>query len=157
MEIQERVEHHQLPLTRLLQVLDIYPLRLPIKGGFTLARWTRVILTSNIHPRDWYPNCQPESRRALLRRIHRVTEMLIPWQPEPSSPQLPELHVLNAGELWSPVIVSSPPSVRILRRALMTSPSTPMENPLMRNAQPQNEEEWAEYSKQIVSFLSDDQ
>lgn len=65
----------QVSLPRLLNILDGYQLRLPIKGGFTYARWTKVIITSNIDPREWHPNAKPFHREALMRRLTKVTEM----------------------------------------------------------------------------------
>ncbi len=38
----------------LLQILDGHKLMLPIKGGHTYALWTRVIITSNTIPSNWY-------------------------------------------------------------------------------------------------------
>jgi len=57
----------------LLQLLDRYPLMVPIKGGFTLARWTRVYITTNYHPKVWYDWTERGNQwRALIRRISRV-------------------------------------------------------------------------------------
>lgn len=38
----------------LLKVLDGHQLQLPIKGGHTYAMWTRVVITSNTTPDEWY-------------------------------------------------------------------------------------------------------
>ena len=38
----------------LLRILDGHQLRLPIKGGFTYAAWTNIIITSNSEPHKWY-------------------------------------------------------------------------------------------------------
>lgn len=77
-------------LHQLLRILDGYPLRIPVKGGFTWAAWTNVYITSNYHPEQWY-NTTPEhadnigrGRRrdpevllaALMRRIGVIEEML---------------------------------------------------------------------------------
>jgi len=43
----------------LLQVLDGRRLMLPIKGGHTYALWTRVIITSNTIPENWYRRLAP--------------------------------------------------------------------------------------------------
>lgn len=54
----------------LLRVLDGYQMRLPIKGGFTYARWETVWITSNKDPADWYSvGLTP----ALKRRVTNVT------------------------------------------------------------------------------------
>ncbi len=63
----------QLKPARLLTILDGYQLRLPIKGGFTYANWTKVYITSNKDPREWYSEDVPEEvKAALMRRITRI-------------------------------------------------------------------------------------
>lgn len=62
----------QMPWNFLLQILDRYPLRLPIKGGFTYANWTKVIITSNKSPTEWYNR---DNYDALLRRINTTINM----------------------------------------------------------------------------------
>lgn len=59
-------------LTYFLKMLDIYPLRLPIKGNYTFAQWNKIIITSNKHFRDWYPGITKEQYKAIERRIHNV-------------------------------------------------------------------------------------
>lgn len=60
-------------LGMLLNCLDKYPLRLPIKGSHTFADWEEVWITTNFHIRDWYDWTKREAQyRALLRRIDRV-------------------------------------------------------------------------------------
>lgn len=51
--------------------LDRYPLRVEIKGKFVAAKFTKVWITSNVDPRDWYPETDAEIRRSILRRISR--------------------------------------------------------------------------------------
>lgn len=61
----------------ILRLLDGYKVRLEIKGGFTYALWTKVILTSNKHPNEWY-NCfgqQDGMTAALSRRINTIVAM----------------------------------------------------------------------------------
>lgn len=55
-----------LPLDFLLQLLDWYPVQLPVKGGHTPLHATRVVITSNTMPDDWYPR---EDLSPLWRRI----------------------------------------------------------------------------------------
>lgn len=38
----------------ILRLLDKYKLKIEVKGGFSWATWTTVIITSNIHPSGWY-------------------------------------------------------------------------------------------------------
>ncbi len=54
-------------ITRLLNLLDGYQLRLPVKGGFTYAQWTRVYITTNL--RKLHELARDEHRLALKRRI----------------------------------------------------------------------------------------
>jgi len=62
------------PLSYLLQLMDRYPMRVPIKGGF--VQWVPKIIyfTSNIDPEDWYQGAIQEHRNALKRRIHKITK-----------------------------------------------------------------------------------
>ena len=61
--------------TQLKQTLDKYPLRLKIKGGFTWANWTKVIITANTAPIFWYNGVEEVHRRAILRRLTHVEEI----------------------------------------------------------------------------------
>lgn len=54
----------------LLKMLDIYPLRLPVKGSFTYACWERVIITSNIPLEEQYKKIPDTS--ALTRRVSKT-------------------------------------------------------------------------------------
>lgn len=58
-----------IPYGFLLQLLDIYPLRLEVKGGHTWAAWTTVIITSNKPWDCWY---ERGGQPALDRRIHAI-------------------------------------------------------------------------------------
>lgn len=60
---------NDIPITSLLRVLDRYPLRVPIKGGFIQFQAKRIILTSNIPFDEWYPNAKDEHKAALRRRV----------------------------------------------------------------------------------------
>lgn len=56
-------------LTFLLRVLDEYPMRVPVKGGFVNWCPTEVYITSNLSIDEWFPNAAPEHVKALKRRI----------------------------------------------------------------------------------------
>lgn len=56
----------------LLNILDIYPLRLEVKGGFAYACWRKVYITSNKRWEEWYKDLTHEQHQALQRRIHTV-------------------------------------------------------------------------------------
>lgn len=56
----------------LLQLLDGYPMQLPIKGSTVWKNWTTVFITSNKHPSQWYTRDEID---ALTRRISQITEL----------------------------------------------------------------------------------
>lgn len=56
----------------LLRLLDGYKCRLDVKGSFTYAQWTKIIITSNKDPREWY---HYGLTGALDRRITKITRM----------------------------------------------------------------------------------
>lgn len=62
-----------IPYRYLLQLLDGHPCRLAVKGAFSWALWTTVILTTNVPPHLWYPTEQFE-RGPLERRITHIIE-----------------------------------------------------------------------------------
>lgn len=53
----------------LLNVLDGYQLRVNVKGSHRYARWTRVYITSNDAPEQWYARGVTP---ALARRLHKI-------------------------------------------------------------------------------------
>lgn len=70
--------NNNVEITRMLNLLDGYMLRLEIKGSFTYARWTKVIITSNLSPEELHPNAKDEHRNALFRRITKITHITKP-------------------------------------------------------------------------------
>jgi len=62
----------------LLKLLDRYPLRVPIKGSSVQAKWTKVYITSNRKPEDWYPTISDEVQKAVLRRLTKIVKMEVP-------------------------------------------------------------------------------
>lgn len=68
-----------LTFSLLLNVLDGYPMQLPCRYANKQACFTVVYLVSNIPLQQQYPNVQisePQSFKALERRIHEVLELL---------------------------------------------------------------------------------
>jgi len=61
------------PLSYLLQIMDRYPMKVPIKGGFVQWVPKTIYFTSNINPDDWYSGAIQEHRNALRRRIKTIT------------------------------------------------------------------------------------
>ena len=71
--------HSQIPISDMLNYLDIYPLTLPARYNDRSACYTKVYLTSNVPLEEQYRDiqrCQLETWRAFLRRIHTVIEYL---------------------------------------------------------------------------------
>jgi len=60
------------PLPYLLKLLDRYPFRVPIKGGFVAWVPKIIYITSNMDPDTWYAGALPEHQRALRRRFTTV-------------------------------------------------------------------------------------
>lgn len=63
----------QITCTQMLNILDGYKLRLPIKGSHTWAKYTTVYITSNVPPSKWHSMAKTEHRKALMRRITNKT------------------------------------------------------------------------------------
>lgn len=59
-----------IPMHTLLNYLDGYPLRLPIKGSFTYAKWDLVYFTSNREVSEWWKvEFKEEEWEAFKRRL----------------------------------------------------------------------------------------
>lgn len=56
-------------ISQLLRVLDRYPVILQVKGSSVPSSIRRVWITSNLHPRDWYPVLDVSTYDALKRRL----------------------------------------------------------------------------------------
>jgi len=59
-------------LPYLLKLLDRYPMRVPIKGGFVQWKPKRIYITSNLDPDTWFYNAHEEHKNALKRRFKEV-------------------------------------------------------------------------------------
>lgn len=66
---------NQIKITKLLNLLDGYSLRLPIKGGQTYAAWNKVYITTNLKLSELHANAKPAHRHALKRRIHTIINL----------------------------------------------------------------------------------
>lgn len=64
----------QLKWSFFLQLLDIYPLRVAVKGSFTYVNFPIIILTSNVEPAQWYSRISrnPTMWGAFLRRASGI-------------------------------------------------------------------------------------
>lgn len=57
-------------ISNMLRWLDRYPVCVEIKGGQTVLKATKIWITSNVDPRDWYPELDEQTKDALLRRLN---------------------------------------------------------------------------------------
>jgi len=58
-----------LPLGQFLQLLDRYPMKVPVKGDFVQWIPKRLYITSNLSPEEWYPKATATQHKAIRRRI----------------------------------------------------------------------------------------
>lgn len=64
----------QIAMGNMLTLLDGYPMTVQIKGGSVAWSPKKVILTSPIHPKEWYSSMGDDRIEQLLRRIKKVTK-----------------------------------------------------------------------------------
>lgn len=64
---------NQVPITKLLTILDGHPLTLNVKNGYTYALWTQVVITTNL--RQLHTSAMPEHCDALRRRITETVDL----------------------------------------------------------------------------------
>lgn len=81
-----------------LKVLDIYPLRLEVKGGFVYAAYKTVYITSNRSWWEWFAKSHsPDQQGALMRRIHFV-HVYGPTTTQSASAGQPNFSVMSAED-----------------------------------------------------------
>jgi len=78
----------------LLTLLDRYSLKIQIKGGYSYAVWTKVIITSNYHPSDIL--CDEAFFRRITGLYYMDTKYISP--PTPSPAQQVAVPLGNQGE-----------------------------------------------------------
>lgn len=64
-----------MPHHDLLKLLDYYPLHVDVKGGHEVFNSTKIIFTSNVHPKEWYTTLytkHPEFWGPLERRLDQI-------------------------------------------------------------------------------------
>lgn len=60
------------PLPYFLKLMDRYPMRVPVKGGFVNFSPRKIFITSNLDPEQWYSKAHPEHIAAMFRRFTDV-------------------------------------------------------------------------------------
>lgn len=71
--------HGQIEFNYFKELIDKYKMQVEIKGSMKWAEWTQVIITSNKHPKEWYPDLTIQEFEQLARRIHEIEELSVPW------------------------------------------------------------------------------
>lgn len=86
-------------ISHLLRWLDRYPVLVELKGSSTVLKAQKVWITSNLHPRSWYPELDEATVQALLRRL-QIFEFTEAWVPPegvevvmPPEPEIPYYQV----------------------------------------------------------------
>lgn len=59
-------------ISHLLRWLDRYPVIVEIKGSATVLKASHIYITSNLDPRNWYPDLDELTVNALLRRLNII-------------------------------------------------------------------------------------
>lgn len=59
-------------VSHLLRWLDRYPVNVEVKGSSRPLKANKFWITSNLDPRSWYPELDPETLEALLRRLNII-------------------------------------------------------------------------------------
>lgn len=75
-------------INSVLRWFDRYPVCVETKGSSVVLKARDIWITSNIHPRDWYPQLDEVTKEALLRRL-QVVEFTEEWLPP--LPVLPDV------------------------------------------------------------------
>lgn len=57
-------------IVHLLRWLDRYPVSVEVKGGSVPLRVTKFWITSNVNPKNWYPEVDQATNDALMRRLN---------------------------------------------------------------------------------------
>jgi len=61
-------------ISHILRWLDRYPCRVERKGNSCALRATTFYITSNLAPSQWYPDLDPQTMEALMRRLTNIVE-----------------------------------------------------------------------------------
>jgi len=76
-----------IPFNMILRLCDKYPMPGNTKGSMLKLTHTKVVITSNTPPRDWYKNIKEDLFAAFTRRITSCIEMTTRYVPEPNLPE----------------------------------------------------------------------
>nr|AJP36389.1 replication-associated protein [Avon-Heathcote Estuary associated circular virus 10]AJP36394.1 replication-associated protein [Avon-Heathcote Estuary associated circular virus 10] len=63
------------PISQFLRLTDRYPMQVPVKGGFIWWKPKVIVFTSNLPWEQWWNTLNTEHKRAVQRRLTRVTRI----------------------------------------------------------------------------------
>lgn len=69
-------------ISHILRWFDRYPVLVEVKGSSQVLQASHFWVTTNLHPERWYPDIDPLTLDALLRRL-TIIEMTEPWEEPP--------------------------------------------------------------------------
>lgn len=81
-------------ISHFLRWLDKYPVLADVKYSATPLLAKNIWITSNLHPGDWYPDLDHETKHALMRRltiVYKDRPYIGPITDEPEFPEFPTL------------------------------------------------------------------
>ena len=59
-------------ISHILRWTDRYPVLVEVKGSSVVFRASKIVFTSNLHPKDWYPLLDADTFHALCRRLQII-------------------------------------------------------------------------------------
>lgn len=68
-----------------------------IKGYSAPLLATRFFFTSNVNPKDWYPEANEQQTMGLMRRVN-ITHMIFNWEPIVPNTPIEEMPSFNVNE-----------------------------------------------------------
>lgn len=102
------------------RICDRYPLNIETKGGSVSFLAKKIIITSNVHPKDWWPKVGLGAmERRLKAPLGRIEFMPIPWRG--SAPAVP----VDSSIAESPPERISP--LAAIEAPIPASPLTPVQ------------------------------
>lgn len=109
-----------MPLDQLLRLIDRYPVQVEVKGGHVYWCPETIIVTTNVHPKDWYDySKRTDSMAALKRRFTHVLDFdCVVRDPNTNSP-----YYQTMEEYWK-----TPDAFDILMAASRGTGGRPPEN-----------------------------
>lgn len=96
----------QIPLALFLQLTDRYPMRVQVKGSTTAWRPSKIFITSNHHPDQWWTedgdHTSVEQRAAFMRRVKEVKHVVHVSVEDGGPPRITRVNAMAGGGCGGP-------------------------------------------------------